>query len=620
MSGILGMVHFDSRDADPMALSRMIQRLAHRGPEGFGQWTDRGVALGHLAFYTTPESRHESFPFVDSPSGLVITADARIDNREALLAELSINGRPREEIGDGEIILAAYERWGEGCPEKLIGDFAFAIWDPAKRTLFAARDHLGVRPFYYAATREGFVFASEIKSIWESGIAPRDFDLDRIADYLALDFEDKAATFYRAVRRLPPAHSISVSRAGVKLNRYWSLDLEKKHNFRRNEEYAEAFRELFIDCVRARTRSSKRLGFFLSGGIDSASVIGSARALGVSPLPAFSATFPEFPRIDETSFVNSVVEMGGVEPHFVPVDRLSPLAEFNRFLDAQDEPFHGPNLFVYTALAREARREGSHVLLDGLDGDTIVAHGLEFLAELLARGRWARLASELFWLRRRFGLPAWRFLRHYGFGPLRTPDPESLPLPEIMNRDFVREIGWDARFRERMAARSKPANRFREEHARHLESGLLPFYLEVYDKAAAAEGIDHRHPFYDRRLMEFCLALPGEQRLQRGWDRSIERRGMKGLIPERIERRVSKSNWEANFERALIRFDRKIIESTLLAGDSPLAGYVDGDALRRSLKFCNSGQFKQSDVLNVWVSVTLGLWLEREMAGQSLSV
>jgi len=194
MSGIAGLLRTDGGPVGRHEAERMITALAHRGPDGVGTWNAGPAALAHAALWTTPQARRARQPLVDD-AGYVITADARLDNRRDLLAELGPTDRAPGAVSDAELILRAYVRWGEDCAPKLIGDFAFAIWDISRRRLFCARDHIGVKPFYYHATPTLFLFASEIKALLTSPAVPYRLDPQRVADHLAGFFDDRVSTF-----------------------------------------------------------------------------------------------------------------------------------------------------------------------------------------------------------------------------------------------------------------------------------------------------------------------------------------------------------------------------------------------------------------------------------------
>lgn len=618
MSAIAGIYHSDGRTVHRSQMENMLATLAHRGPDGNGMWRNGSVGLGHHMLHTTPESAREKLPV--QKNGLVITADARIDNREELLARL---GPPERNCMDGELILSAYEKWGEACAEKLLGDFAFAIWDSKKRQLFCARDHFGVKPFYYHHDGRVFAFASEIKGILALQDIPRQLNEVRVADYLLKRFDDKEITFYRHIRRLQPGHCATVSRAGMHVQCFWSADASHELRLTSDADYAAAFREIFSDAVRCRLRTAFRVGCFLSGGLDSSSIACVAqRQNGHHKVPTFSATFDGVPQCDERTFIDKIVQQGGFEPHFVPADRLSPLIDLQQMFWHQDEAFYAPNLFIHWGLYRSAHEANVRVLLDGLDGDTTVSHGTHYLSELAVSGRWLTLASELRGVAKYFNRSPPEMLRHYlwNFG-IKTRLPSSFrqkvrgripakhsgnDLLTTLNPEFVRRLNLEDRLQENGR---KPRTE-RQEHHQRLKSGLISFALEVADRAAAAFAIEPRYPFFDKRLVEFCLALPPQQKLNRGWTRIVLRRAMQGILPPEIQWRPTKTNLSANFNRALLTFEENVIKETILKDGDLIAHYVNMPKLREAChRYLASGN--GDDALTVWRTVTLALWLNR---------
>ncbi|MCC7354739.1 MAG: lasso peptide isopeptide bond-forming cyclase, partial [Anaerolineae bacterium] len=365
MSAIAGIYSIDGKPVAPNDLERMAESLAHRGSDRQGLWHKGPVGLVHRMLWTTPESLHERLPLIDGTGDLVLTADARIDNRDELVKALGLASSLSDEFSDSELILGAYQKWGERCPEQLLGDFAFAIWDAKRQHLFCARDPMGVRPFYYHHSALLFVFASEIKALHCLSQVPRLLNEMRVADYLVRLFEDRAITFYRDILRLPAAHSLIVARGGeIRLRRYWALDPSREVRLRSDDEYAEAFLGLFTEAVRCRTRSAFPVGSTLSGGVDSSSVACTARrvltAAGKQTLHTFSAIFPGLPEkvlplIDERRYMSAVLAMGGFESHYVHADRLSPLTDLDKVLWHMDEAFLAPNLYMHWALYRAAQ-------------------------------------------------------------------------------------------------------------------------------------------------------------------------------------------------------------------------------------------------------------------------
>ena len=262
MSGIVGIYNIEGDLLESSGIRGMLNGIAHRGPDGEGVWNAGSVALGHQMLRTTPESLNEKLPLREEAGDLTVTADARIDNRNELISTLHINGRPDRSVADSEIILAAYKKWGEHCPEKLLGDFAFAIWDGARRSLFCARDPIGIKPFYYAFDGKTFRFASEPRGILGDKAVSKEPNLQMILRFLLNRFDGHEQTLYKNIYRLPSSYSMTVEKGGTRKCQYWDIDPEKKIRYRINEEYAEHFLSLFNDSVKACLRSYGQVGVY----------------------------------------------------------------------------------------------------------------------------------------------------------------------------------------------------------------------------------------------------------------------------------------------------------------------------------------------------------------------
>lgn len=629
MSAIAGIHYLNERPVDFADLGRMVDILAHRGPDGADIWSEGSVGFGHRMLWTTPESLLEKLPLVNQRGDLVITADARIDNREELIAALSLAECRFEKITDSHLILAAYEKWGETCPEHLLGDFAFAIWDKRQQMLFCARDHFGVRPFYYHHyPGRIFAFASEIKALFCLSEVPNRLNEVRVGDYLEVMLEDKVITFYEDIFRLPPGHHLIVSHKGLQLQQYWSLDPKRELRLGSDAEYAEAYREIFTEAVRCRLRSAFPVGSTLSGGLDSSSITCVARELlaqqGKQQLKTFSAIFDKVTSCDERPYINAVLAQGGVEPHYVHADQLSPLTDIDRVLWHQDEPFYTPNLFMHWGLYTSAQQQGVRIFLDGFVGDSTVGHGWEYLIDLARTAQWLTLAREAEAAAKRHGYPPWKLTRHhlwrYGLRPwipqtvrqvwrlLRRRQPPAPELSPIINPDLRSRICLLERIHAYQQNPSQGLRSAREYHYQYQSAGEIPFALEVVNKAASAFGLETRFPFTDRRLAEFCLAIPPEQKLHNGWTRMIARRGLVNCLPEKICWRSDKANLAPNFRQGLLRFERDRLEKLILENPQPIQAYVDVAALRTIYQRYASQASADDDIL-VWLAVTLALWI-----------
>lgn len=653
MSAIVGIYYRGDREVELNQLTKMTDILAHRGSDGVDAWCEANVGLGHRMLFSTPESLHERLPFVDSTGDYVITADARIDNREELLSQLDFGEISPEKIADSQIILAAYKEWGDECPDKLLGDFAFAIWDKPQQQLFCARDHFGVKPFYYYDSSEIFSFATEIKAIFTQSEIPREINEVRIGDYLASLFHDKEITSYIDVLRLPPASWLKVNAEGKEIQTYWTLDPNREIMMDSDEEYAAKFREIFTEAVRCRLRSAYQVGTTLSGGLDSSSITCVARNLlqeqQAPPLHTFSGVFEKLEECDERKYINPIIEQEGLKPHFINCDNINPFDELDRVMWHQDEAFFAPHWFMSWKIYGEVKKEGVRIILDGFDGDTTVSHGLGYLNELAEAGKWLKFARQTKAYtdinRGSFTKLFWRYFRHHGIKPIIDIDKYS-PLnivkyfnrffyppnksvsevppktADIVNHKFASRIELSKRI---LAWRKVKPYMGQEEKARHynnISSGLCSLALEEMDKFMAARSIEPRYPFWDKRLVEYCLSLPTEQKLNLGWNRVVMRRGMNDTIPEIVRWRASKTDFSPSLINGLRLLDDKCFSRTIEINKVVLQKYIDieyAEAVYEEFisKDCENANDKAK---KFWLIFALASWLNPKVVSRTREV
>lgn len=631
MSAIFGIFHRDTRHIELAELEAMQSALAHRGPDGNKLWYEATVGLGHHLLYTTPESKYERQPLVSVAGNLVLCADARIDNRDELIVALGLERQPKREIPDSALILTAYERWGERCPAYILGDFAFALWDGRRQTIFCARDHMGVKPLYYYCSDQIFAFATEIKGLLALPNVPRRINEERLAEHITGGHLDTVSTFYTDIFRLPPAHAFVVTRNATYVNCYWSLDPTVELKLGSDAAYAEAFREIFFAAVSSRLRSSYPAGSMLSGGLDSSSITCAAReilrARGASPLHSFSAIWPSLaeisPASDERRYVQAVVDLGGVKPHYIHGDEIGPLEELERMNWHMDELHYGFNLYMDWSIFKAARQNGVRTLMSGHDGDTTLSYGYEYYADLIRRGRWITLQREagvaarvnpkrssrqVIW---QFGVTPtipgsarrlWRWVR-------RTK-PQPPFLSTLLNPRFARHIEMEQRLQARREHKEHEWGSLREEHRQSIMDGLIVHGLETFDKVAAAFQVEPSYPFCDRRLVEFCLALPFAQRIRGGWPRSIMRRGLDGVLPPMVQWRMGKSNIGANFSIRLLHDHGTLLDQVILNEPDVIAPYFNIDSLKNAYRrYAADPLNRDHEAMAVFFAATLDHWL-----------
>lgn len=300
MSGITGVCNVDGRPVDPALLQRMTQAIAHRGPDGIGHWLAGPIALGHAMLYTTPESLRETQPLsmdLTRQGGLCLTLDGRVDNRSELWAALKSKGCAPRADTDAELVLRAYECWGEDCARHIIGDFAFAVWDGPNRKLFCARDLRGIKPFYYVFDGRAFIFSSELRPLLDAPGFERRLNSGMLGEHLCDCVTSQEQTLYQNILRLPPAHRLVLKDGALRVSRHFDFDPGKSIRYGSDQEYAEHFFEIFREAVSCRLRSHAPVALSLSGGLDSCSILGMAGQLakdGVianSHLASYTLTF-----------------------------------------------------------------------------------------------------------------------------------------------------------------------------------------------------------------------------------------------------------------------------------------------------------------------------------------
>ena len=485
---------------------------------------------------------------IDRGTGCALVGDVRLDDRDALLGALGVSGSAGAALGDRALILRAWIRWGRECPNHLLGDYAFAVWDARTRRLFCARDHIGCRPFYYALTSECFVFASTVEAVLAAPGVSDALDERMAASYLSqMVVCDDTHTFFRAVRKLPPGHSLTVDTAAsspVRLERYWHPERVPRARPAGDDEYAAEFLDLYGRAVKDRLHGGP-VGVHLSGGLDSSSIaVLAARELrrqGGAPPPAFSwlpprddgplsATHaPEYALIDRTS------AREGLRVYHCQILGPDDFVSFFR----QDVAY--PRVPVPEELVqRRAENLGLRVLLSGVGGDECVSfNGRGYAESLLLCGRW-RLAAECsarekdrvrflarivlqlvhpdlprYLVRRRFGRRSRHPNGHWLIHPAFAQQVRPLPEPRVRN------IG------------------VRRTQLRLLRDGNLSGVMEGL--RATRHGIEYRYPLTDRRLLEFALGLPPEQFRRGRWGRWLMRYALQSVLPSRVCWRQDKS-------------------------------------------------------------------------------
>ena len=525
------------------ALDAGLDALADYGPERAAH-TDGPVRLGGRHATTGDDGAGAPVLAVDHDAGLVLAADARIDDRGTLCHALGVPHPQRAGLTDADLVLRAFARWGEASPDHLVGDYAFAVWDRRRGALFCARDPVGARPFYYTLDGGRFVFASAVEAVLAAPGVSDALDEAVVAARLSSMGPDMTSrTFYRAVRRLPAGHALTVEpdagpnaggagRVRVRMERYW-----------RPEQTPAA--------VRDRLRGGP-VGVHLSGGLDSSSVaVLAARELrrqgrpappAFSWLPALRGARPKPEHAREYALVDAVCSQEGLQ-----VFHGAPGPEEVVDVLRRDGTLPGGSFNLNeVAVLRRAASMGVRVLLSGLGGD----HGVSFngrghLPHLLLSGSWRALAAE----HRAQDHAAWRFLARI---VLRLLHPALPVMLDRWRNGLSARRRWfiDPEFARRAKPLVLPPQRLigvRRAQLRFLQDGRLGEFQGLWRARGVRSGVEYRFPLLDRRLLELALSLPPEQFRRPGHNRWLMRHALRPVLPPEVRRNRDKTD-PARFE------------------------------------------------------------------------
>lgn len=512
-------------------------------------WTDGATGLGWRGDPNLRADQPERLPRVEPGPRLAVTASVRLDDRAGLCDALGVPRGQRADLADSALLLRAYERWGRECPNHLLGDYAFAVWDARRRILFLARDPVGTRPLFYSLTADRIVFASDVGAALAAPGVSDALDEAAVATLLGRPWQSlEDHTCVRAVRRLRPGHSLTVAGDSARFDRWWRPECAPATPAAGDDATADAFRELYVRAVEDRIRGVRRVGVHLSGGLDSSSVAALAararRRAGHAPPPAFAWQPPPGSgragagEATEHEPIEAMRRMYNLDVHYCPptaADVMDYLRrDGTRYLNVHpnEEP-----------VQRAAAEHRVGVLLSGWGGDEGASfNGRGYEAGLLRDGR---VVTLLRFMRRRSRRPLTATLR-------RAALPLVWPAAERALRE-LRDGRWPWRRRTLMhaafarRARPLPPPRLPRGGVRRfqlhlLQLGQLAERMDGWATSGARYGIEYAYPLLDRRLLEFALGLPPEYYRRGAVNRWLMRQALAPLLPVEVCRHVPKTD------------------------------------------------------------------------------
>jgi asparagine synthase (glutamine-hydrolysing) len=526
MSGFVGLVNLDQTPVDDTLLSELTDGLAFRS-DAKPVCLSMGCAGFGYAPLRTTTARLESAPISTLDGSTYIVADARLDGRAGLIGEFDPEERNRlSKASDSELILHCYRRWGGECAGHLLGDFSFAIWDAARQRLFCARDHLGVKPFFYASQGDRLIAGNTLQCIrGHPDVSDALNDL-AIADFLFFGgSKDPSVTVFTAIQRLPAGHTLIFEPGGLTIQRYWHPQWGEPPRYRRSSDYVHHFREVLQEAVADRI-TSDHTALLMSGGLDSTAVAAAARKTSTR-MKAFTVVYDRLIPDQERRYSSEAARYLNLPIDHFAVDDYTLYERAEEIELRTPEPSDGPLTAAFIDHLRNVRRFSS-VALSGHGGDVLFAITPELGPHWIRTGRAGRLALgawQYLWLRGRIPPLGFRGGLKRILG--RAPVGDSLEYPAWIHPDL--ETRFD--LRQRWAAHHSA--RFPERPS-ILSDPAWPALFESYDPGVTRIPVEIRYPLFDLRVVNYCLALSAIP-----WciEKMLLRTAMRGWVPESVRLR-----------------------------------------------------------------------------------
>jgi len=585
MSAIAGIFNVDERPADRAMLRAMVDSVCDRGPDGAAFWTEGAAGLAFRKFATTPEAVREDQPWVNADATIRVIFDGRIDNRRELARDLESSGVILDEPTDVELVGRCFELWDEGAWNRLLGDYSIAVWDSRRRRMLCARDPLGFKPLHYFFDGRRFLCASDLIQILQDHAIGRKLNEAFLAECLAGGPFTRRETVIRNIFRLEGGACLTVDSSGMRHREYYDPAAAKALRFATYDDAASALRETLVEAVRCRMRSPGDVAADLSGGLDSSSIVCIGhdlvrRGIVSNRAEPFSLIYSD-PDADEREYIAEVeraCDFSTHECHAFEPDAAWFADYAHRHLELP--PY--PNYAMGQTLMQNVAARGLRVALSGHGGDHTMDGGTGDLAALVRGVHPVRLAHALRSLRRSIGSgevqrgfidvvfrsAVWPFVPAFARERVRR----------MLNRGESPSFAWlswlEPAFARRFDLEDRARRALREWDEKPqavwamwylMRDGWLTYAVEGGERDARRLGIDYRHPFCDRRVIEFVSGLAEEHRWNQGVSKLLMRHAMKELLPERIRKRTTKGDFNDLMMRAVKQTGDSLIDRLEIA-------------------------------------------------------
>ena len=438
---------------------------------------------------------------------------------------------------------------------------------------------------------------------------------------------DKKLTFYENISSLTAAHSLFIGKDTKVARKYWELDPSSRIIMDSEEEYINKFREIFTEAVDCRLRSAFPIGFELSGGLDSSSIVCTARNIlknkkSIRPtINTYSMIFDDIPTVDESYYIKKVVENGGINSNFILSDKISPLKDIRSVLRNQDQPFLTINIAILCNMYKKMKKDNIRIIIGGGGGDEIISYGKNYLRDLAVNMKWMKLINEINAFSKHTNHKSYDLFFNLVLIPLIPTQIKKilnklLSLRKnnkeefILNKKFTKKIGGkDYLDRFKFNSIMDDAKTARKYHYFMINRFSHQSTLEMLDRIAGVNSIEPRHPFFDKRLVEFCYAIPNDMKFKSGWVRYIHRISMENILPKELQWRRSKKYFDPVLKKNLLLYEENMLNKIFSIDNSLLKNYVDLDIINNIYQIYKSDH-KIQNLNYLWYAIVLYLWLD----------